>query len=83
MYQTELMELIRDASSGYPTGLLARIFHGLANCFANVYALKRLRSLLEKQSAIAKTANESSGLAFSSFVTDACMEDHGVLEASE
>ncbi|WP_146601351.1 hypothetical protein [Novipirellula aureliae] len=31
--------------------LLARMIHGLANCFANVYALKRLRSLLEKQSA--------------------------------
>ncbi|TWU37857.1 hypothetical protein Q31b_46460 [Novipirellula aureliae] len=30
---------------------LARIIHGLANCFANVYAFKRLRSLLEKQSA--------------------------------
>ncbi|TWU37630.1 hypothetical protein Q31b_44180 [Novipirellula aureliae] len=30
---------------------LARMIHGLANCFANVYAFKRLRSLLEKQSA--------------------------------
>ncbi|TWU36549.1 hypothetical protein Q31b_48300 [Novipirellula aureliae] len=34
-----------------PESSLTRMIHGLANCFANVYALKRLRSLLEKQSA--------------------------------
>ncbi|WP_197171078.1 hypothetical protein [Novipirellula aureliae] len=32
-------------------GPLSRMIHGLGNCFANVYAFKRLRSLLEKQSA--------------------------------